>query len=251
MRQIEWFDNHCHLPADIDSAREAVSVANAAGVTKMIDVGTDVDRSQESIARAAVFDCVWATVGLHPHDASSGLDGIAELVGEDRVVAIGECGLDYHYDYSPRSAQRQMFAEQIRLAHEHDLPLVIHSRSAWDDTFDVLQGESMPTKTVFHCFTGGPAEAERGLELGALLSFSGIITFKSAADLRAAAEICPLERLMIETDSPYLTPEPHRGQPNRPALVTLVGQKVAEVKATTVGEVARVTTANAAGFYGV
>lgn len=251
MNGLEWIDNHCHLPNDPDAAAEAVAVAKEAGVTKLIDVGTDLDRSREAIARAAMFDCVWATVGLHPHDASDGIAGIAELIAEDGVVAIGECGLDYHYDHSPRDAQRAMFAEQIRLAHEHALPLVIHSRSAWDDTFDVLRAESMPPRTVFHCFTGGPGEAEIALEFGALLSFSGIVTFKSATELRAAAEVCPLDRLMVETDSPYLTPEPHRGQPNRPSLVTLVGEKIAEVKEISIEDVATTTTENATAFYDV
>src|SRR5690606_25529102 len=168
---------------------------------------------------------------------------------EAEAVAVGECGLDYHYDHSPRPTQREVFAAQIALAHERGLPLVIHSREAWVDTFDILDREGVPERTVFHCFTGGPAEAERALERGAHLSFSGIVTFKSADDLRAAAARCTLDRLLVETDSPYLTPEPHRGRPNRPALVPLVGAAVAVAKDLDVAEVAVASWRNAERFY--
>jgi len=134
-------------------------------------------------------------------------------------VAIGECGLDYHYDFSPRPAQREAFAAQVGLAKEHGLALVVHTREAWEDTFAILASQGMPERTVFHCFTGGRPEASRALEMGAWLSFSGIITFKNATDIRAAAALCPLERILVETDSPYLAPVPHRGKPNSPALV--------------------------------
>ena len=152
---------------------------------------------------------------------------------------MGECGLDYHYDHSPRDVQRAVFAEQIALAHEHDLALVIHTREAWADTFDILDAEGVPERTVFHCFTGGPDEARAGLDLGIHLSFSGIVTFKNADELRAAAALCPLDRLLVETDAPYLAPVPHRGEPNRPALVPLVGEAVARVKGVGPAEVAR------------
>ena len=247
--QVLWTDNHCHLPDDVEAAASAIEVAHQAGVVRMVDVGTDLDHSIAAIARAERFASVWATVGLHPHDASNGLSGLEELLDHPRVVAVGECGLDYHYDHSPRDIQRTSFAQQIRLAHAADLPLVIHSRSAWDDTFSVLRSESVPKDTVFHCFTGGAQEAELALELGTMLSFSGIVTFKSAVDLREAAALCPIERLMVETDSPYLTPEPHRGQPNRPALVTLVGARIAEIKEIDLGTVAHFTWDNASRFY--
>src|SRR5207247_8750451 len=130
----------------------------------------------------------------------------------------------------PRDVQRRVFAEQVRLAHEHRLALVVHSRSAWDDTFVVLTAEGVPDRTVFHCFTGGPAEARRALDLGAWLSFSGIVTFKNADDVREAAALCPLERLLVETDAPFLAPVPHRGRPNEPAYVALVGAAVTGIK---------------------
>jgi TatD DNase family protein len=192
---------------------------------------------------------VWATAGVHPHEAAAGIEGLEALLADPEVVAVGECGLDYFYEHSPREAQREVFAAQIALAHRHGLPLVIHSRDAWDDTFDVLAAEGTPPSTVFHCFTGGPDEARRCLGVGAHLSFSGIITFKAADDLRAAAAICPLDRLLIETDSPYLAPVPHRGQPNRPALVPLVGAAVAAVRGVEVDEIAAATWANAEAFY--
>jgi TatD DNase family protein len=145
--------------------------------------------------------------------------------------------------------QRRAFADQIGLAHEHDLALVIHTRQAWDDTFAVLDAEGVPERTVFHCFTGGPAEAEACLERGGHLSFSGILTFKTADDVRAAAAACPLDRVLVETDSPYLAPVPHRGRPNRPALLPLVGAALAAAMGTMVEAVAEVTWATASRVY--
>jgi TatD DNase family protein len=152
------------------------------------------------------------------------------------VVAVGECGLDYHYDHSPRPVQRAMFAAQIALAKERDLTLVVHTREAWDDTIDILSGADRPERVVVHCFTGGPDEARRCLELDAFLSFSGIVTFKTAEDVRGAAALCPLDRLLVETDAPFLAPVPHRGEDNRPALVPVVGRAVATVKSITAEE---------------
>jgi TatD DNase family protein len=197
---------------------------------------------------ANAHDGVWATVGLHPHDAIQGVDTIVPLLDRPKVVAVGECGLDYHYDHSPRDVQRAAFAAQVALANERDLALVIHTREAWDDTFAVLAAEGMPERTVFHCFTGGPDEARRCLDIGASLSFSGIITFKRADDLRAAAALCPIDRLLVETDSPYLTPEPHRGRTNTPALVAVVGAAVAEVRGVPVQDMETSTSANAAAL---
>jgi TatD DNase family protein len=254
--RLRWTDDHCHLgwdgggdadPAAVDAM---VADARAAGVERMITVGTDARRSAEAVAAAARHPgAVWATVGLHPHDASQGLDGLVEMLGEPGVVAVGECGLDYHYDHSPREVQRAAFAAQVALAHEHDLALVIHTREAWDDTFAVLDAEGVPERTVFHCFTGGPDEARRCLDRGGHLSFSGIVTFGSADDVRAAAARCPIDRVLVETDSPYLAPVPHRGRPNRPALVPLVGAALAAAIGVTVERVADATWANAERVY--
>jgi TatD DNase family protein len=253
---IRWTDDHCHLGWDVEEQVDAgevdamVAEARDAGVERLVTVGTDALRSAEAVQAAARHPgAVWATVGLHPHEARHGLDGVVDLLGEHGVVAVGECGLDYHYDHSPRHVQREMFAAQIALAHERDLALVIHTREAWDDTFAVLDAEGVPPRTVFHCFTGGPDEAKACLERDGCLSFSGIVTFGSAEDVRAAAAACPLERLLVETDSPYLAPVPSRGRPNRPALVPLVGAAVADVKGVPVEAVAGATWANAERVY--
>lgn len=246
---VRWVDNHCHLDLEPERAGELVADAGAAGVARLVDVGTDLASSQRAVAHAALFEPVWATVGLHPHDATDGLDGLEALLDEPGVVAVGECGLDYHYDHSPRSVQRDVFAAQIALAKARDLALVVHTREAWADTFDILESEGVPERTVFHCFTGGPAEARRGLDLGIRLSFSGIVTFPSATEVHEAVVLCPLDRLLVETDSPFLAPVPHRGTRNRPALVSVVGASVAERKGLAVEAVAAATWANAVELY--
>ena len=237
---MSWTDSHCHVPYK-GLGTEVIEQARRAGVTRLIDVGTDAEQSAAAIAVAQAHEGVWATVGLHPHDAKLGVDTIVPLLGEEKVVAVGECGLDYHYDHSPRAVQREAFAAQVALADERGLALVIHTREAWDDTFAILDAGTMPERTVFHCFTGGPDEAGRALDLGAHLSFSGIVTFKGADDVRAAAALCPLDRLLVETDAPFLTPAPHRGRPNRPEFVPLVGAAVAAAKGVDVTEVESAT----------
>lgn len=240
-------DTHCHLydPRVPEGTDGLVAAARAAGVHRMITVGCDRATSEQAIEIAGRYDNVWATVGLHPHEAKFGVSTIADLFDRPKVIAVGECGLDYFYEHSDRDAQRLAFAEQIRIAHERNLPLVIHTRDAWDDTFAILDTEGMPTHTIFHCFTGGPVEADACLARGAYLSFSGIVTFKNADDLREAARHCPLDRLLIETDSPYLAPIPHRGHPNQPAYVTHVAAAIAAATGRTVDEVAAATDQNA------
>ncbi len=245
-----WIDNHCHIPPGEDGD-VWVAAAHQAGVTQMVTVGVTRERSAEAIAVAARHDHVFATVGVHPHDAKDGMDGIAELLDEAKVVAIGEAGLDYHYDHSPRDTQKEVFAAHISLAHEHNLPLVIHTRDAWEDTFEILDAEGVPERTVFHCFTGGVADAEQGLERNIIISVSGIVTFKNAQDLRDAVQRTPLDRLMVETDSPYLAPVPHRGKKNQPANVVHVGEAVAELQQLAVSEVAQATSERARAFYGL
>ena len=253
---MPWFDSHCHVPYEgLGNPAEVVALARDAGVRRMVSVGTDAEQSQAAIDAARIFDGMWATVGLHPHDAKNGVASIAgalrDGLGDGTVVAIGECGLDYHYDHSPRELQREAFAAQVRLAHDHSLALVIHTREAWDDTWAILRSEGMPERTVFHCFTGGAEEARACLDLGAFLSFSGIVTFKRAEDVRAAASLCPLDRLLVETDSPYLAPEPMRGRPNSPALVPVVGEAIAALRGCPVGDVEEATWANASALFGL
>ena len=262
-----WFDSHCHVqeeyvgrgapdgleetgrPAGEAEVEAVLARAGAAGVDRLICIGTGAATSAQAlgVARATAQKDVppraWASVGLHPHEASEGVDEVAALLeralgdGDGAVVAVGECGLDYYYEHSPRAAQRVAFAAQIALAHAHGLALVIHARDAWNDVFDVLDAEGVPERTVLHCFTGGTEEVERCLRAGMYVSFSGIVTFKNAADVRAAAARCPLERLLVETDSPFLAPVPHRGRTNEPSFVPLVGEAIAAIKGCSVDEV--------------
>ncbi len=257
-----WTDAHCHLEYSretretTENDRQALlaEVAAAAdqGVLRLVDVGTDQARSTLAVTHAQQSPAVWATVGLHPHDATEGWGWIepmlaAEAPGRDHIVGVGECGLDYHYDHSPRDEQRASFAAQIGFAHQYDLALVIHTREAWDDTWSILRSEGVPARTVFHCFTGGPAEAEQCLSLGegVMLSFSGIVSYKSAPENREAAALTPIDRFTVETDSPYLAPLPHRGKTNTPGYVPLVGAAVAAARGVDVSEVARASWANA------
>jgi TatD DNase family protein len=245
-----WTDQHCHLPTGPDGDA-LVREANESGVTRLITVGTSLTSSRDAIAVAQRHRDVWATAGVHPHDASDGIDGIVDLLVAPKVVAVGECGLDYHYLHSPAETQRDAFAAQISLAHETGLALVIHTREAWDDTFDLLSALGTPERTVFHCFTGGPIEARRCLDLGAVLSFSGIVTFPSASELREAARLCPEDRYVVETDTPYLAPVPHRGRPNRPSLVAVIGAAMAEVRGVALEVVAAQTWGTASRLYGL
>ena len=243
-----WADSHCHIPYEGVDA-DVIPAARAAGVTRMVTVGTDATHAAKVLAVAEQHEGVWAAVGLHPHDAVQGAESIRPWLEHPSVVAVGECGLDYHYDHSPRPVQREAFAAQIAFAHELSRALVIHTREAWDDTFDILRSEGVPERTVFHCFTGGAPEARLALDLGASLSFSGIVTFKAADDVREAAALCPLDRLLVETDSPYLTPVPHRGKRNEPAFVPLVGAGVAVAKDVPIEEVRAASWANTGALF--
>ncbi|HEX6595955.1 MAG TPA: TatD family hydrolase [Acidimicrobiales bacterium] len=244
-----WTDTHCHLQYE-GLPPDALERAAAQGVDRIICVGTDATTSKAAIdAAAAAPGRVWATVGVHPHEAKGGTDEILPLIDQPGVVAVGECGLDYHYDHSPRDIQRAAFAAQIALARIHDKALVIHTREAWDETFAILHNESVPERVVFHCFTGGPDEARLAVQMGAYLSFSGILTFKNADDIRAAAAKCPPDRLLVETDAPYLAPAPHRGTANEPAHVSLVGAALAEVRGDTPEHIAEVTSVNASTVF--
>ena len=247
-------DTHCHLDMleDLDGALERM---RAAGVERAVTIGVDRASSEWAVRAAWTHADVWATVGLHPHDAKDRTDPIMKLLEhlaltEERVVAVGEAGLDYHYDNSPREQQRAVFAEQVALAKRAGKALVIHSREAWDDTFDILAAAGPPDRIVFHCFSGGPAEATRALDAGAVLSFAGVVTFRNAGDLREAARITPLDRIVVETDAPFLTPVPHRGRPNEPAYVSRVADAIATVKDVPVDNVARATSENAARLFG-
>ncbi len=246
VEEAEYVDTHCHLYDTRGVAQaDVIAGARAAGVTTMITVGCDATTTASAIETAREYEGIYATAGLHPHEATHGVDSILAFLDDPQVIAIGECGLDYYYDHSPRDTQRAAFAAQIQLAHERKLPLIVHTRDAWADTFDVFAAEGMPERTIFHCFTGGPEEATQCLNLGAYLSFSGIVTFKTARELHAAARMCPLDRMLAETDSPYLAPVPHRGRPNQPAFVTHVVDALAALREATTESVRRATVTNA------
>jgi len=229
-----WVDSPCHLGWEgaEDDPDTTVAQAREAGVEALVCVGTDLASSRRAVELADRHPEVRATVGLHPHEASrldEEWDALAALARDraDVVAGIGEGGFDFFYEHSDRAAQEAAFRAQIALARDLDRALVIHSRDAWDDTFRVLGEVGVPPRTVFHCFTGGPDEARRALELGAYVSFSGIVSFKNADDVRAAAAVVPLDRVLVETDAPYLAPVPYRGRPNRPAWVVEVGAALA------------------------
>jgi TatD DNase family protein len=256
-----WTDAHCHLQDEfIDEGVDKVVAVTAtlqraydAGVDRVVIVGTGAASSVEALALTGLESPVelFATVGLHPHDAKDDVAPIVELAraGHDRLVGIGECGLDYFYEHSPKDQQRQAFSTQIALAKELDLALVVHARGAFDDLFDVFRSEGVPPRTVIHCFTGTPADAVGCLELGCDISISGIVTFKNADDLRAAAKLVPLERLHVETDSPFLAPAPHRGRKNEPAWVSVVGEYVAALRGEDPAVVKAATSLNSARLF--
>lgn len=250
-----WIDSHCHLQLDgaLAGADALVDRAREAGVRAIVCVGTDLETSRQALELAARHRIVFATVGLHPHDASklaAEWGQLEMLTAVEEVVAVGEAGFDLHYEHSPRDEQELAFRTQIRLARDRRRPLVVHSREAWDDTFRVLEEEG-PPETVFHCFSGGVSEARRALDLGAHVSFSGIVSFDGADDVREAAAFVPADRLLVETDSPYLAPKPHRGATNEPAYVVHVGEAVATARGIAVDEVAEISTANARRVFGL
>ncbi len=246
-------DHHCHLDfPDLAAIRpDVLARAKAAGVGLLVTVCTRVKRFGEVAAIADAHPQVYCTVGTHPHNAHEELDITAEQLARfakhKKCVAIGEAGLDYYYDSSPRAAQEQGFRTHIDAARKTGLPLVIHARDADADTARILE-EEMGRGTftaVLHCFTGGMDLAKRGLALGLYVSFSGVITFKKSEALREVAAAVPLDRLLVETDAPYLAPEPFRGRkPNEPALVVHTANALAAVKGVSSSELARATTDN-------
>src|SRR5436305_9369117 len=245
-------DSHCHLdfPDFAPELDAVVARAEAAGIGRMVTISTRVRRHAQVLAIAERFPNVTCSVGTHPHHAHGELDITADdLIARaqhPKVVAIGEAGLDYHYDNSPRDAQEQGFRAHIAAARATGLPLVIHSREADDDIARILEQEmgQGPFPAVLHCFTGGPDLARRALALGHYISFTGIVTFKNSADLRAIAQDVPADRFLVETDAPYLAPNPHRGKRNEPAYVTEVAKVLAEVRGVSFDEIARQTTEN-------
>ncbi len=253
-----WLDSHCHLTADrFDEDRDAVlERAFAAGVEALISIGSGYGATgnAEAIALAERDSRIHATVGVHPHDAAAHDDAgrlaLRAALDHPRVVAVGECGLDYHYMNSPQEIQRAVFAEQVALAREMALPVSIHVRSddesAYDDLLAIWIAEGgRALEGVLHCYTGSLAFARRALDEGFSVSFSGIVTFKKSTALREVARAIPLDRLLVETDAPFLAPEGQRGRRNEPAWVPLVGAALADLHGLSAEAIARTTTQNA------
>ncbi len=250
-------DSHCHLDAarfDADRA-EVLARARAAGVGAIVNIGCDLAGSARSLALAATHDDIWATVGVHPHeakDAPAGFDDeLVRLAAHPRCVAIGECGLDYHYDHSPRDVQQAVFATQLDVARRVGKPVVLHIRpsdghDAFDDAVAVLTSHGgRDVGGVFHCFTGTVAQARRALDLGFLVSLPGVITFRDAGELPEVARFLPASAVLVETDAPYLAPVPHRGKRNEPAYVALTADAVAAARGDRAEAVREATGANA------
>jgi len=246
-------DSHCHLDSDqFDADREAV-IARAleAGVTHMVAIGTGNGPPdlEAGIRLADRYPFFYATVGIHPHDASKStadiLRDLAQLAKHPKVVAIGEVGLDYHYDFSPRETQHAVFISQMRIAETAKKPIVIHTREAWDDTISLLRENwNLEQGGIMHCFSGGPKEAQQALDLGFYLSFGGIVTFPKAVDIQEAARMTPSDRILIETDAPYLAPVPKRGKRNEPSYIVETARKLASLRGVPLEEISAITTAN-------
>jgi TatD DNase family protein len=247
-----FVDSHCHLNYEglVDDQAGVLARARAAGVAKMLNISTRASEWDAVIATAERESDVMASVGIHPHEADIHPDvetqTLVEKARHPKVVGIGESGLDYYYDRSDRARQRQSFRAHVAAARETQLPLIVHTRDAEDDTYEILAGEMVEGRypALIHCFTAGQDFADKVLALGLFISISGIVTFKNARDLQEAARKVPLDRLLIETDSPFLAPVPHRGRPCEPAFVADTARFLAELRGEPLETLAAATTAN-------
>ncbi len=242
-------DTHCHLTHLSGAVSAAVDEANQAGVTTMITVGTDLASSAESVQIATSHPGVYASVGIHPNDSIEAteavLDRIEDLARHPQVVAVGETGLDWFREGAPRVRQEESFRAHIRIARDLDRTVVIHDREAHDDIVRVLMDEMPLPRVVFHCFSGGPDLVQTCAANGWFMSFAGNVTFSNAADLQVSAKQVPSDLLLTETDSPYLTPHPHRGKPNAPSYVPVTTAFLADLHDIEAEEMARITASNA------
>jgi TatD DNase family protein len=254
---VELIDTHCHLTFEqlAEDVEGVVARSREAGVTSWITVGTDPGHNQKAIELAQKYDNMYATFGIHPHDAKDAttetVAELKELAKSEKVVAIGETGLDYHYNFSPHLDQKRVFVQQLKNAEELNLPVIVHCREAFDETMEILeQSGSEVKKVVFHCFSGSVEQAKIVLDKGFHISFTGVVTFKNAQKTRDAAKIVPVERLMLETDCPYMSPEPMRKQKiNEPALMIHTAVFLAELKAMDLADFAEVVTATSRAFF--
>jgi TatD DNase family protein len=257
---IDLVDSHCHLDSpQFDADREAVIGRSVkSGVRRVINPGVDVPSSRAAVALAQQHESIYAAVGIHPHDAkvldADALEELKRLAQSPKVVAIGEIGLDYYRDLSPRDVQRRAFEMQLEMAAELGLPVIVHDRDAHDDMLVALshwRATLHEHPGVLHSFSGDMSLAERALAMGFFIGISGPVTYKNADRLRQVVRAVPLEQLLVETDAPYLTPQPRRGQRNEPAYVRMVAQAVADARGLTLEQVAAQTTANAGAFFGL
>jgi TatD DNase family protein len=247
---VKLVDSHVHLDDEkFDPDRDAtIERARAAGVEHMMAIGTgDPPDLEVAVRLADRYPFIYATIGVHPHDASKATpetwSRMRELATHPKELAVGEIGLDYHYDFSPRDVQRAVFEQQLTLAAECGKPIVIHTREAWDDTLDVLR-EHWHGGGIMHCFTGDETQARQALDLGFHLSFGGVLTFPKADAVRQSARIAPEDRILVETDCPYLAPVPYRGKRNEPAFVVETARRLAEVRGVSTEAIAEATTRN-------
>ncbi len=266
-KRMNLTDTHAHLdfPRFKSDRERVIERATTAGVKAIINVGADLGSSQAGVALAEAYPQIYAAVGVHPHDAKTVtgemLEELRALALHPKVVAIGEIGLDFYRDLSPRDKQRQAFKQQLALASEAGKPVIIHDREAHEEVMAILRHWACPERSrraesnhhqlvgVMHCFSGDLAMAQEAIELGFYISIAGPVTFKNARRLRELVRQLPLEKLLVETDCPYLTPHPHRGKRNEPAYVKLVAQEVARVKGLSLEEVARITSDNAQALF--
>ena len=254
---MELIDTHCHLTFEqlADDIEPVLARSVAAGVTRWLTVGTDPQQNQEAVELAEKFMNVYAAVGIHPHDAQNvtadTLTELTEIAQNEKVVAIGETGLDFHYNHSSPSDQKRAFAAHLKIAKELNLPVIIHCREAFDETMEILDRYGRGIRgVVFHCFSGSAAQAKIVLDYGFYISFTGVVTFKKADLTREAAEIVPIDKLMLETDCPYMSPEPMRKQKiNEPALMIHTARYLAELKQMDLTHFADAVTATSKSFF--
>jgi len=254
---MELIDTHCHLTFEqfAGSVEDVLARSRQAGVTGWITIGTDTLQNRKAVELAGRFENIYATVGIHPNYAADAtgemIEELKELARNKKVVAIGETGLDFHYNFSKQQAQEELFIQHLQIAGELNLPVIIHCREAFDRTMEILMRFASNLKgVVFHCFSGSPEEAAIVLDKGFYISFTGVVTFKSADISRQAATVVPLDRLMIETDCPYMSPEPMRKQKiNEPALMVHTAAKLAELKAMAPADFAEAVTATSRRFF--
>ncbi|MHB8908873.1 MAG: TatD family hydrolase [Syntrophales bacterium] len=250
-------DTHAHLEMEaFDGDRDAVlERAAVAGVTAVVTVGTTLPDCEKAVGLAGLYPPVYAAIGIHPHEVkeigTATYDTLRRLARGKKVVAIGEIGLDFFYDLSPREVQLRCFAEQLDLAEELDLPVIIHDRDAHAETLGILRSRKGRLRGALHCFSGDAAMARECVALGFHLSVAGPVTYRKADQLREVAREIPPERLLIETDAPYLSPEPYRGKRNEPAYVVETARRLAEVRGVPAGELERLTAANARRLFGI